>query len=225
MAWCESEHQSNSVDCCFCSGYGSFEPSFYRLCSARSILAIPFLLHLGNPYSRSLLMIGPKYGLLIGILNTAILQAIFPGHPFIHAIGSLMSGSSMLLGAYFGFKLITRGATQETALQGKKTAVYSTGFGILSRAAVMTPVNYLLLHYAGQLLLPGIELTEPIILAILPLVVLFNATITLYTIPTGFFIAKTITKHLRINIKNDINIKKNKFQETPNPQTNHQWFL
>jgi hypothetical protein len=61
----------------------------------------------------------------------------------------------------------------------------------------MTFVNYELLHYASKLLV-GVELTEPAIIATLPLVVLFNVTIVLYTIPIGYFIARTVSKNLKV---------------------------
>ena len=44
----------------------------------------------------------------------------------------------------------------------------------------------------------GVELPEAGILAVLPLVVLFNVTISLYTIPIGRVIAKAIRKNLRV---------------------------
>jgi hypothetical protein len=64
----------------------------------------------------------------------------------------------------------------------------------------MTVVNYVLLHFASSSLL-DIELTEPVIIAILPLVVLFNVTIVLYTIPIGYFIARTVSRNLKVDSK------------------------
>jgi hypothetical protein len=61
----------------------------------------------------------------------------------------------------------------------------------------MTPINYVLLYFASSSFL-GIELTEPEIIAILPLGVLFNVTIVLYTIPIGYFIARTVSKNLKV---------------------------
>jgi riboflavin transporter FmnP len=152
------------------------------------------------PIIAALFLIGLKPAILITLLNAAVMLAVFPRHPFIHPILSIISGSSTLLGAYLGFKLTTRGASQEKKPSESKLAVYSTAFGILSRTAVMTVVNYVLLHFASSSLL-DIELTEPVIIAILPLVVLFNVTIVLYTIPIGYFIARTVSRNLKVDSK------------------------
>jgi riboflavin transporter FmnP len=149
------------------------------------------------PIIAALFLIGLKPGILITLLNTAVMLAVFPSHPFIHPIGSLISSSSTLLGAYLGYKLTTRGALQEKKPSESKTVVYSTAFGILSRVAVMAVVNYVLLHFASSSFL-GIELTEPVIIALLPLVVLFNVTIVLYTIPIGYLMATLINKNLKL---------------------------
>jgi riboflavin transporter FmnP len=150
------------------------------------------------PIIAALFLVGLKPGILITLLNAAVMLAVFPSHPFIHPVGSLISGSSTLLGAYLGYRLITHGASQEKKPLGSKPVVYSTAVGILSRTAVMTVVNYVLLHFASPALL-GIELTDPMIIAILPLVVLFNVTIVLYTIPIGYLIARIISKNLKVD--------------------------
>jgi riboflavin transporter FmnP len=165
----------------------------------------PFLPYLSYyiweiPIIAALFLIGLKPAILITLLNTAVMLTVFPHHPFIHPIGSLISGSSTLLGAYLGSKLTARGASQEKKPAGSKIVVYSTAFGIVSRVVVMTFVNYELLHYASKLLM-GVELTEPAIIAILPLIVLFNVTIVLYTIPIGYLIARTISKNLKVGSK------------------------
>jgi riboflavin transporter FmnP len=157
------------------------------------------------PIIAALFLIGLKSAILITLLNAAVMLAVFPHHPFIHPIGSLISASSTLLGAYSGYKVATRGALPEKKPPGSKIVVYSTAFGILSRTAVMTVVNYVLLRFASSSFL-GIELTEPVIKAILPLVVLFNITIVLYTIPIGYFIARTISKNLKVGNKNAMQI-------------------
>lgn len=166
------------------------------------VVPAPFLPYLSYyiweiPIIAALFLIGLKPGILITLLNAAVMLAVFQGHPFVHPIGSLISGSSTLLGAYLGYKLIIRGTSEEKKPHGSKLVVYPTAFGILSRVAVMTVVNYVLLHFASSSLL-GIELAEPVIIAILPLVVLFNVTIVLYTIPVGYFIARTISKNLKV---------------------------
>jgi hypothetical protein len=72
---------------------------------------------------------------------------------------------------------------------------YATGIGILFRVVVMTFVNYVALHFLSEAMV-GVELPEAGIVAVLPLVVLFNITIALYTIPIGCIVAKIISKNL-----------------------------
>jgi len=149
------------------------------------------------PIVAAFFLIGPKYGFSIIFLNTVILMAVFPSHPFIHPIGSLISGSSMLVGVYFAYKLVNRGLSQEKIFVGNKLMAYSTALGILFRVVVMTLVNFILLYYVGELLV-GVELTAASIIGIyLPLVVLFNVIIALYTIPIGCLIARTVGKNLK----------------------------
>jgi hypothetical protein len=62
----------------------------------------------------------------------------------------------------------------------------------------MTIVNYIVLRYPYPF---GFELDELGIIASLPLVGLFNATLTLYTVPLGLIVAKAINKNLKL-IKN-----------------------
>jgi len=149
------------------------------------------------PIVAAFFLVGPKYGFSIIFLNTVVLMAAFPGHPFIHPVGSFISGSSMLVGVYFAYRLVNRGLSQEKIFVGNKLMAYSTALGILFRVVVMTLVNFILLYYVGELLV-GVELTAASIIGIyLPLVVLFNVIIALYTIPIGCLIARTVGKNLK----------------------------
>jgi len=61
----------------------------------------------------------------------------------------------------------------------------------------MTAVNYVTLRYDYPV---GFGMKEIEILGFLPLGALFNGTLALYTIPIGFFIARTVKKNLRLNL-------------------------
>jgi riboflavin transporter FmnP len=164
----------------------------------------PFLPYLSYyiweiPITAAFFLIGPKYGISIVFLNALTLMVAFPGSSFIHPPFSIISGSSMLLGAYLGYRLVVRGVRENAAVPWTKLTTYATGLGILFRVVVMTFVNYVALHYLSKAMV-GVELQEAGIIAVLPLVVLFNITIALYTIPIGCAIAKIISKNLRMNI-------------------------
>lgn len=152
------------------------------------------------PIVAAFFLIGPKYGLSIVIINALWLATAFPASRFIHPPFNILSGSSMLLGAYIGYRLVVHEVHMTETVSLAKLIIYATAFGILFRTAVMTFVNYAALHYLSPVMV-GVELPETGILAVLPLVVLFNITISLYTIPIGCVIAKAISKNLRIGNK------------------------
>jgi riboflavin transporter FmnP len=148
------------------------------------------------PIVAAFFLIGPKYGLSTVFLNALTLMLVFPGSAFIHPPFSIISGSSMMLGAYLGYKLVIRGISEDESVPWSRLTTYATGLGILFRVVVMTFVNYVALHYLSKVMV-GVELMEAGIIAVLPLVMLFNITIALYTIPIGCAIAKVISRNLK----------------------------
>src|SRR3990170_7170359 len=74
----------------------------------------PFLLYQiwEIPIVVAFLLIGPKYGVSISILNTAVLLAIFPGASPTGPFYNLAASLSMLLGVYITRSLISRKGSQ-----------------------------------------------------------------------------------------------------------------
>ncbi len=151
------------------------------------------------------LLYGPKYGLTIGILNSFILLAIFmgpgglPAAPFYNLIANL----SMMLGVYIPFVLMKmknrNTGIEQTPSDPRKTALLltsSTVLGITLRVLVMTGVNFLVLGYGYPL---GYSLPPDAVIASLPLIALFNATLALYTIPLGYLIANVVRSRFGSN--------------------------
>jgi riboflavin transporter FmnP len=149
------------------------------------------------PIVAALLLLGPASGVIVALLNAAFLLAVFPGpaQPF-YPLLNLAACLSMLLGIYFAQKFVMRGVTREKGLVGNRAGIYFTILGILFRTAIMTIVWYALLTYTVvSSLFPWAVITT------LSFIAVYNVTLPLYTIPIGYFLAKTVGKNLKVGNK------------------------
>jgi hypothetical protein len=69
-----------------------------------------------------------------------------------------------------------------------------TFLGAALRVVVMSFVNWELIKYPPPI---GFSMPEEVVVAILPFVALFNATLAAYTISAGYFLAKTISRGIK----------------------------
>jgi riboflavin transporter FmnP len=145
------------------------------------------------PIVAAFLLVSPASGILISLLNAVVLFVFFPGALPTGPLYNLIALFSMLTGVYIGRRFFTRGAEQEKAVL--KTAAASTVLGIAMRVVVMTVVNYVTLRQGYPI---GFGMDELAILGFLPLAALFNATLTLYTVPLGEFIADAVKSRLKM---------------------------
>jgi hypothetical protein len=151
------------------------------------------------PIVVAFLIISPIAGTTISLLNTVVLLAVFPGvlptGPFYNLAATL----SMQLGIYATYAIaikISRGKTENPVshLEPKWVAV-STAMGILTRVIFMSIVLYFALPQSSPI---GFGMSVQATIAYLPFAAFFNATLALYTIPIGYFIARTVKKNLRL---------------------------
>ena len=152
------------------------------------------------PIVAAFLLLGAKYVLSISILNAAVLLAIFPGAMLMGPLYNLIAIVSMLLGVYLVQRLHNRGVAEnekgESFLKHEtKRLSLSTIVGIVLRITVMAIVNYAVLRFPPPF---GYSMPEEAILASLPLIGIFNATLALYTIPIGHVIADAVKKNLKL---------------------------
>jgi riboflavin transporter FmnP len=145
------------------------------------------------PIVAAFLLISPASGIIISLLNAAVLFAFFPGPLPTGPFYNLMAIFSMLLGLYIGRRLINGGVAHQQKVL--KIAAASTILGIAIRITVMTVVNYITLQQPYPI---GFEMEEMAVVAFLPLAALFNGTIALYTIPIGEFIANVVKSRLKL---------------------------
>jgi riboflavin transporter FmnP len=148
------------------------------------------------------LLYGSKYGIAISTVNAFVLLAIFvgpgglPAAPFYNLAAIL----SMMLGVYLPHKIAAlknKNPNPEKPSSNYSPAMItaSTALGVTLRVAIMTVVNYVVLRYSYPV---GYSMAEPIILASLPLIALFNATLALYTVPLGHAVAAAVKRNLKL---------------------------
>lgn len=139
-------------------------------------------------------LISPKHGILIAFVNMIIMLAIGQGlviqQPFYQSAAAI----SMLLGIFLAKRIVVRKVPQEENIPQRKLLIYSTALGIVFRVGIMTVLGYVLFRYP----VIGFSLPERIILIMLPLIALYDATLPLYTISIGYLIANTVRKNLKI---------------------------
>lgn len=147
------------------------------------------------PIVVAFLLIGPKSGIAISILNTLALFAFYPGSLPTGPFYNFAAIASMLLGVYIAQKLCAQGV-----MKNKKTTIaviLATTLGIVFREIVMTLINYVTLRQSYPF---GYNMPELGVLGFLPLGALFNGTVVLYTLPVAYTIAKLIQKNIRLNL-------------------------
>ena len=153
------------------------------------------------PIVAAFVLISRKSAISIALLNAVVLVTFFPGALPSGPVYNLIAILSMLLGIFivqktFKTKNSTESNQNESEYTKTKFVTLSTVFGIILRVVVMTLVNYVVLRYPYPL---GYEIEElAIVTVFLTPTGFFNATLALYTIPVGLFIAKAINKNLKL---------------------------
>jgi riboflavin transporter FmnP len=152
------------------------------------------------PIVVAFLLIGPKTGIAVSIINTLILFAVFPGDLPTGPIYNLVAVLAMMVGIYLPYRLATHGCkTENLSSYLRKHVVVitlsATALGATIRVLVMTVVNYFALQQPYPI---GFSLPEPATLAFLPLGGLFNAIIAVYTIPISIAITIAIASRIRV---------------------------
>ncbi len=152
------------------------------------------------PIVIAFLIISPAAGLLISLLNTAVLFAIFPGALPTGPAYNLAATLSMQVGIFAAVtigKRLSCSKSQEEFLFKPKWAALSTALGMVSRAALMSVVLFFALPQPSPI---GFSFPLDGTVAYLPLAAIFNASLALYTIPAGFLIAQRVQKVLHVTL-------------------------
>jgi len=139
------------------------------------------------PIVVAFLLFGPLVGVTVTTINTIVLLFLFPGALPTGPLYNLAAVLSMLLGIYITLRFVVRNfKIRSKAL----LVVFSTAIGSVLRVGIMTIVNWAFLRYPYPI---GFNMPDGALIAILPLIGLFNFTVTLYTIPIGHLIARVVS--------------------------------
>jgi riboflavin transporter FmnP len=144
------------------------------------------------PILIAFLLLGFKYGVFAGVLNSFFLFAVFPGpsQPF-YAPSNVVAQFSMMIGIYLAIRIFVQRRLIKKTVSRIKLVVTSTIFGILVRLPIMLAVMFAILRYF-------MGLTEPIVLALLFVQVIYILVISAYTIPIAFVVARAVNKNLKV---------------------------
>ena len=139
------------------------------------------------PIVIAFLLYGSMVGVLITIINTSVLLIFYPGDLPTGPLYNFAAVLSMLLGIYIVHRLPIESSSKrwEAIL-----AAISTALGTVLRVGIMSLVNWVFLQYPYPV---GFNIPIEALTAMLPIIGFFNATITLYTIPTGYLVARAIS--------------------------------
>jgi riboflavin transporter FmnP len=134
------------------------------------------------PIVAAFLIFGPFVGLSTLILNTFVLLVLFPGGLPTGPLYNFAAASSMLLGVY-----LTQIFARRSSIDFRIMVLIATALGGVFRVVFMSIVNWAFLRYPFPI---GYDMPVEVIIGMLPIIGLFNATVTLYTIPLGYIISK-----------------------------------
>jgi hypothetical protein len=149
------------------------------------------------PIVAAFLLFGPKIGISIAVLNIGAEMMVIPGPTaLISPFFVLLLTISMLLGIHTALLILNRKESQNNR-NGKKLGTYIIAIGTLFRTA---PAPFLI-GFLYRFIIPpvtGINLTNSIVIGLMPVFALYALVFSLYTIPIGYFIARTLGQNLKI---------------------------
>jgi len=147
------------------------------------------------PIVAAFLLYGVVAGIIIAIINTAVLFGVFPGTLPTGPLYNLAAVISMLFGMFIARKFAQRNPRKYG--EAFSTAMFMV-LGTIFRVSIMTLVNWTFLRFPTPV---GFNMPEAAILIALPLIATFNATLALYTIPLGYVAAKAVKVGTKIPIE------------------------
>ena len=144
------------------------------------------------------LIFGLKCAVSVALITTlAQLTILVDSTGIVGPSVGLLTLLIMLLGLYATQRLMKKKSLSNEHSK-IKSILFLTGSGTLSRIAISPFATYLLFG----LLIPltgGPTFSNDFIIGIMPFTLLFGATVSLYTIPLSYPIARLINKHMKID--------------------------
>ncbi len=162
----------------------------------------PFLLYQlwEIPILFTFLALGVVAGLIVVGINTIILLIYFPGFLPFGPLYNLFAILAMTLGVFIPYMIATRGCKKENVRDFlkqhlKMIIISATVLGIVFRVAITSFINYYLMQQPAPV---GLSYPPEAALTFLPLSVVFNATVALYTIPAAIAITVAVISIIKI---------------------------
>ncbi|UCE96095.1 MAG: hypothetical protein JSV51_00330 [Candidatus Bathyarchaeota archaeon] len=146
------------------------------------------------PIVAASLLFGLRVGVFISIINTASLLILFPGDLPTGPFYNLAAVLSMLLGIYVIHRFLSERFNERREVT---LPAFSTAVGTLSRVGAMSIINWLFLPFPPPV---GFGIPVELVIAWLPIIGVFNAILTLYTIPIGYLLANFVGSTLKTTI-------------------------
>jgi riboflavin transporter FmnP len=152
------------------------------------------------PIVVAFLLFGLKIGISVAVLNLFGQMMLFPvpggivAYPF-----GLIAILTMMFGVYLANEFIKRRFPSERASREGRIVLYLTVLGVAFRAAIMPFLDFGVLYHFLLPVALGRSISEAYMVGLIPGMVVFNATVPLYTIPIGYFVAKRVNKSLRVS--------------------------
>ena len=148
------------------------------------------------PIVIAFLLVGARSGVAVALLRALAELTLFPGPVgYLGPVITLLPTLGGLLGIYLAEKVLKLNVSQGQ-ISGTKVVAYITVLGALCRTIFVPVVMYPMYRF----LLPR-ALSDVQIMAIMPFLIVFSLTLAAYTIPIGYIIARTVSRHLAVGAK------------------------
>ncbi len=179
--------------------------TFAAIAIVLNAIKIPAFFWPGNFFTLSdipvviaFILFGVRIGVLVGFFNLLgqlMFFMINPAYLAAYPMG-FVATLLMLLGVYLASKIIER-KEQTKKFGWNKTGLYLTLFAFILRATIMPLIDYQIFY---RLLLPmfGYSLPETYIIGLIPVFILFNAIVPIYTVPIAYTITTQVRKALKL---------------------------
>jgi riboflavin transporter FmnP len=181
--------------------------TFAAVAIAVTAVRIPVVFYPGIYYPISqipiiivFLLFGAGIGVAVGFITLAGQLALFPigANSIILYPMDLVSGLIMFAGLYVASRFIKRNDKSERFPIWKKPMIGLTLSAIVFRAGIMPFIDYGIAWHILVPLVLGINLPEAYIKGLLPVFVIYNAIVPLYTVPVAYFAATRVGNYLQI---------------------------
>ncbi len=153
------------------------------------------------PIVVTFILFGPQIGLLVGVIHLAGQELLFPIGPtgiVAYPMG-FIALLVMVAGAYLANRLIIHKFKFDNPSNDEKRAIWMTAGASISRGGIMPIVEYFVLYGVLFPLVLGTGIPRTYVVGLVPSYILYNVTVTLYTVPIAWLLATKVSKQLKLD--------------------------